>query len=234
MSESWGGDWLSRWKTRVDDLTVEDGDLRIFARLLRAYLGRDAEDREDLATMAEIIVDPESDADDVRAALNTLRESLHSTSEAIDLESDDDLSEAEREASRRMDAEEATFAERLGAVMAGKGFSQSRLARASGVGQPAISMMLARSCRPQRRTVERLSRALGVAPIDLWPHFVEAATAESPREPEPIPTAVPWEDEPMMGGFGTRALAEKTRWSSIHLPNWILEPSGPGGPKAAA
>ncbi len=79
-----------------------------------------------------------------------------------------------------MDAEEATFAERLSAVMAAKGFSQSRLARASDVGQPAISMLLARSCRPQRRTVERLARALDVAPGDLWPDFAGGA-APSPE-----------------------------------------------------
>jgi len=120
MAELQRSGWLSRWRTHIDDLPVDDNALRTFSYLLRAYLTRDPEDREDLATIAAIVVDPESDPDDVQAALDTLRESLHTTAEAFDLESEDDLDEAEREVARRMDAEEATFAERLGAVMAAK------------------------------------------------------------------------------------------------------------------
>jgi lambda repressor-like predicted transcriptional regulator len=169
---------LSNWAARIDDRAVDDDALRTFAHLLRTYLDRGAEDREGIASMAAIVADPESDADDVRAALDTLRESLHSTAEALDLEAEGGLSEGEREAARRMDSEEATFAERLRALLAASGMSQVRLARASGVGQPAISMMLARDCRPQRRTVERLSRALGVPPEELWPGFGAAADRE--------------------------------------------------------
>jgi lambda repressor-like predicted transcriptional regulator len=68
-----------------------------------------------------------------------------------------------------MDREEATFAERLRALMEEKGLTQEKLAEKLGVGQPAISMMLARECRPQKKTVHRLAEALGVAPEALWP-----------------------------------------------------------------
>ncbi|MFN9292273.1 MAG: helix-turn-helix domain-containing protein, partial [Planctomyces sp.] len=68
-----------------------------------------------------------------------------------------------------LDAEEATFAERLRAIMEAKNVSQEQLALLTGVGQPAISNMLKRQCRPQRRTIVRLAQALDVAESELWP-----------------------------------------------------------------
>lgn len=69
----------------------------------------------------------------------------------------------------RMDREEAVFAERLAEVMAKVGITQAELAEKVGIGQPAVSMILNRSCRPQRKTVLRFAEALGVAPEELWP-----------------------------------------------------------------
>jgi predicted XRE-type DNA-binding protein len=90
-----------------------------------------------------------------------------------------DLVEAEQIAPRanpeakdvlgQMDAEEAEFAKRLRQLMEAKNMTQAELASVVGVGQPAISMMLNRSCRPQKKTVLRFAQALGVAPQELWP-----------------------------------------------------------------
>lgn len=90
-----------------------------------------------------------------------------------------DLVEAEQMASEvnpeardtlaRMDAEEADFAQRLRQLMEAKNMTQVQLASAVGIGQPAVSMMLNRTCRPQRKTVVRFAQALGVAPEELWP-----------------------------------------------------------------
>ena len=68
-----------------------------------------------------------------------------------------------------MDRQESTFAERLRDLMATKGITQVELAEKVGIGQPAISMMLNRTCRPQKKTVQKLAMALEVAPTDLWP-----------------------------------------------------------------
>ncbi len=68
-----------------------------------------------------------------------------------------------------MDRQEATFAGRLQSLLTAKGVTQAELAAKVGVGQPAISMMLNRVCRPQRKTVEKIAAALGVAPEELWP-----------------------------------------------------------------
>jgi len=45
-----------------------------------------------------------------------------------------------------------------------RGLTQAALAERIGVGQPAISMMLSRKCRPQRHTIEKLAAALQMAP----------------------------------------------------------------------
>jgi lambda repressor-like predicted transcriptional regulator len=80
---------------------------------------------------------------------------------AIDPEAQDVLAE--------MNQEEAIFADRLRDLMAKKGLTQAQLAAQLGVGQPAISMMLQRDCRPQKRTVLRLAEVLGVQAEELWP-----------------------------------------------------------------
>jgi predicted XRE-type DNA-binding protein len=69
----------------------------------------------------------------------------------------------------RMDRQEADFAQRLRRLMEEKGMTQAEVAEAVGIGQPAVSMMLNRACRPQKKTVQRFAQALGVEPQELWP-----------------------------------------------------------------
>ncbi|MCA9086083.1 MAG: helix-turn-helix transcriptional regulator, partial [Planctomycetaceae bacterium] len=89
-----------------------------------------------------------------------------------------DLAELEEEASKdvdvkaviaELDAEETRFGERVKAALATVGMTQQELANAIGVGQPAVSMLLNRECRPQRRTVEKIANALNVPFAELWP-----------------------------------------------------------------
>ncbi|MCE9566557.1 MAG: helix-turn-helix transcriptional regulator [Planctomycetes bacterium] len=68
-----------------------------------------------------------------------------------------------------MDHQEATFANRLRLAMDEKGLTQAELAKKVGIGQPAISMMLNRTCRPQRKTIHRIANALSINPEELWP-----------------------------------------------------------------
>ncbi len=70
---------------------------------------------------------------------------------------------------RRMNAQEETFAQRLRELMDAKQISQLELAERVGCSQPAISQMLSRTCRPQKRTILRLAEALNVHPRELWP-----------------------------------------------------------------
>lgn len=68
-----------------------------------------------------------------------------------------------------LDGEEVTFADRLRVAMDERGVTQAERAAKVGIGQPVISMMLTRTCRPQRKTVAKLAAALGVLPEQLWP-----------------------------------------------------------------
>jgi transcriptional regulator with XRE-family HTH domain len=68
-----------------------------------------------------------------------------------------------------MNAQEETFAERLKDLMSAKQISQQELAERIGCSQPAISQMLSRTCRPQKRTILRLAEALNMQPCELWP-----------------------------------------------------------------
>jgi lambda repressor-like predicted transcriptional regulator len=68
-----------------------------------------------------------------------------------------------------MDRQEQFFAQRLRELMEENGLTQAELAAKVGIGQPAISMMLNRQSRPQRKTVRRFAEALGVSPQELWP-----------------------------------------------------------------
>jgi lambda repressor-like predicted transcriptional regulator len=68
-----------------------------------------------------------------------------------------------------LDHEEANFATKLQELMTARGVTQQQLAEKVGIGQPAISMMLNRTCRPQQKTIRRFAEALGVEPHELWP-----------------------------------------------------------------
>jgi predicted XRE-type DNA-binding protein len=152
-----------------------------FANVLaRAYLDASDEVREVIDAMARIIADNDADAEDRESALDTLTDALfpqmHEGELGIDLsvvkmrprdETDPTAIEA------RMADEEATFATRLASLMEKNNVSQEELAERIGVGQPAVSMMLARDCRPQRRTIKKVAEAFNVPPTDLWPDFTE-------------------------------------------------------------
>lgn len=73
-----------------------------------------------------------------------------------------------------MDSQEQSFADRLSILMDAKRISQLELAARIGCTQPAISQMLSRKSRPQKRTILKLAEALGVNATmqnatDLWP-----------------------------------------------------------------
>jgi transcriptional regulator with XRE-family HTH domain len=72
---------------------------------------------------------------------------------------------------QRMNTQEATFADRIRELMETKRISQQELAARAGCSQPAISQMLNRTCRPQKKTILKLAEALNVRACDLWPEI---------------------------------------------------------------
>ncbi len=144
------------------------------ALFLRAFLECSNELQEGVRAMLRIVFDAEADEQERWMATGTVLEILFPAAhEGLDLGElgpsakgrFDGLAAALQEVERQ----EEEFARRLKMVMAAKGINQSELAALCGVGQPAISNMLNRQCRPQQRTIERLATALGVQPRDLWP-----------------------------------------------------------------
>src|SRR5690606_36514504 len=120
--------------------------------------------------------DDEAEEDEKDAAMSTIVEALfpskHNGELGIDLEKCEQFATPEvRKVIDEMNVEEATFAERLQGLMDAREMTQADLAKAIGVGQSAIAMMLSRNCRPQRRTVTKIATALQVSVEDLWPGF---------------------------------------------------------------
>jgi lambda repressor-like predicted transcriptional regulator len=81
----------------------------------------------------------------------------------------------------RLDQEEAVFADNLKRLLLERNLTQAELAEKAGLSQPAISMLLSRKYRPQRRTVRLIAQALNVAAADLWPGLPAEAPKPSTR-----------------------------------------------------
>ena len=130
-----------------------------------------------LLLLKDVVCADDVDPDDKEMAMFTIADILfpnpHKGLHGMDLqESEEEASQQDSELSEivnRMDLEEASFAERLQAAMDQQGMSQVELALAVGLGQSAIANLIARNCRPQRRTVIKLANALSVSPDELWP-----------------------------------------------------------------
>lgn len=149
---------------------------------LRAYGQCSAEVQAVVRDMLDILTSNDAEVDETEMATATLLEALFPTSHLGDPGAD--LEELSNESTgcsnscastaKELEGEEAVFADRVLSLMKSTGRTQEDLARAVGVGQPAISMMLARKARPQKRTVRRIAQALGVSPTELWPGIQEA------------------------------------------------------------
>ena len=127
----------------------------------------------------DVILSDDSDADEKHMAIFSVADALfpnpYKGLHGMDLaESEFDAASRDPELAKivsDMNAEELSFSERLRLLMDKKGITQQSLAESVGLGQSAIANILSRDCRPQRRTVKKISQALGVDPTDLWPSY---------------------------------------------------------------
>jgi lambda repressor-like predicted transcriptional regulator len=163
--------------------------------LLRAFMECSDELQAHAKNMVKALCNPELDEDERFLAATTLFELLFPYHDEDDGVYGMDLEHAERVVRNHpfpdddpqgkecdqaaavldvMDAEEETFAVLLQAAMTERGLTQTALAAKVGVSQPAIALMLKRECRPQKRTVSKIAKALGMRPSELWPQLAEA------------------------------------------------------------
>jgi lambda repressor-like predicted transcriptional regulator len=144
--------------------------------VLRAFKECSDEIQQGVLEMAHILSDGSATEDEKAAAEDTLLEALYPqyVGEELGIDSDDYEAVNRKHSPKiedELDQQESGFAERLASLMKEKGMTQAQLAEKAGVGQPAISMMLSRNCRPQRRTIQKLATALGATIEHLWPGY---------------------------------------------------------------
>lgn len=159
----------------LEDLKTSTHDPIAVARFINAFAECSTEIQNYVLEMASIIGDPASTPEERELAYDALTEAL-SIGLAADVVEDHKqlLRRPESlESQGALSEEELLFANRLRAAIDDAKITQEDLAKKVGVSQPAIANMLARQCRPQRRTVLRLAEALSVEPEALWPGFSE-------------------------------------------------------------
>lgn len=147
----------------------------MFARVFQAFKECSDEIQLAIADMVEVFNSDDATEDEREAAISTITEALFPSRDegelGINLEkcASAVVTKDAKEVLRQMNEEEATFATRLQELLDLNNMTQGDLAKKIDVGQSAISMMLTRDCRPQRRTVEKIAQALKVSVEDLWP-----------------------------------------------------------------
>jgi transcriptional regulator with XRE-family HTH domain len=70
------------------------------------------------------------------------------------------------------------FAKRVYRLMLKRGWNQSELARRAGLPRDSVSTYIRAKVMPTPQSAQRLAEALGVAPEDLLPNYVESAIEE--------------------------------------------------------
>jgi lambda repressor-like predicted transcriptional regulator len=144
--------------------------------VLPAYLEKSAIVQAIIRDLLKIALNEQLPAAERKWAETAIQDALfrHTTSKpgqrgAVVTREDREKVAGLKEAHERMEEEERVFAANLARLLQEQNLSQAELARRVGVGPSAISMMLSRRCRPQRRTVEKIAQALGVDVCQLWP-----------------------------------------------------------------
>ena len=147
------------------------------ARILRAFVECSGPIQNIVLEMAEVISDSESDEDDREVAFDAMMEALFPgmTTDVLERYHERLRSPEAAEAAKQLRGEEEGFADRVRKLMKERGVTQDDLGEAAGIGQSAVSNILTRRCRPQRRTVLKFASSLGVTPAELWPEYESTA-----------------------------------------------------------
>ncbi|MDX1961955.1 MAG: helix-turn-helix transcriptional regulator [Pirellulales bacterium] len=154
-----------------NNVSVAPYDPREIAKFLTAFVECNREMQELALEMSAILSAEDSTDDERQLAADALLSALFPSITADELNSYHQRlkSPAGIEASTALRSEQEYFSTRVKQLMAEKGITQEMLAQAIDVGQPAISNLLNRGCRPQRRTIERIANSLGVSCQEIWP-----------------------------------------------------------------
>jgi transcriptional regulator with XRE-family HTH domain len=172
----------------------------------KQFLGQLAECSDAVQTVVikllRVLKTPAATPAERHRALSTIADALFINPDDTDGGYGQDLAESESYAAakvprlarevEKMNTQEATFAQRLRELMEAKRITQQELADRAHCSQPAISQMLNRACRPQKKTILKLAEALNVQPCELWPDLEVAETLDavaSFQQPDYVMTA---------------------------------------------
>jgi transcriptional regulator with XRE-family HTH domain len=132
-----------------------------------------------VVTLLSVVKDPRTTPVERQRALMTIADALLLNANDENGDYGQDLAASETDAGakvpplarevQKLNGQEAQFAQRLREQMEAKRISQQELADRVGCSQPAISQMLHRRCRPQKKTIQKLAEALSVPARELWP-----------------------------------------------------------------
>jgi DNA-binding XRE family transcriptional regulator len=143
--------------------------------VLQAFFQLDTKQQQEVQKQIQRVSDSQISSAERDLAEKTLAAMLRTTAGKHGagrvLNRDERFGPAHHELRARMEQVEEAFATTLARLMAERQLTQAQLAERIGVGQSAISMLLKRRCRPQRRTIGKLAEALGVPVEELWPGF---------------------------------------------------------------
>lgn len=142
-----------------------------FAAFFRAYIECKPEVQQVIQELSAIVESDEATQEEREYAVSVMVEALFPGLAADTLETHRGWLSSEDTAKERqeVDNQEVFFGDKVRQLMTEKNISQELLAERVGVGQPAISNILNRKCRPQQKTIAKVATALGVSPSELWP-----------------------------------------------------------------
>ena len=148
--------------------------IRTYIAIESAFEQCDDAVKQVMHDMILIYRDDEASPTEKEMAISTICEAMYPSQSVDDLQVFDHLVRTDADGrNSEMILEEQHFAEKLQALMTSRGMTQVQLAEATGVGQSAISNMVNRQCRPQRRTIAKIAAALGVESSELWMDSVQ-------------------------------------------------------------
>jgi len=161
---------------------------RTFAETFPNYLQMSETIQAVVRDLVRLFNDPNIGEEERQRVLQALAATLTAahherTGNGVGREKSEETPEKER-VREELDREETLFAANLKQRMQERNLIQAELAERVGLSQPAVSMLLARKYRPQRRTVRLIAQILGVEAGTLWPGLSAQPVEPSSAEPK--------------------------------------------------
>lgn len=195
--------------------------------LIKRYMECSDEIQSVVRSMFAVLEYEHSTAEDRQRAFSTIADALFLNPEDGHGSYGMDLTRIERDSAKghsvearryvisnrldQLDAQEATFADRLSNLLSEKNITQEELADRIGCTQSAISKMLTRNARPRRATILKMAEAIKVEPTDLWPNLEVAAILDSVSDFLDEQTLTPEQAKSLDSASSRAAVKVKTR-----------------------